>query len=261
MIATGVRGYPWTLFAVWTTMQPIRRLITAFESRTKLPVEPEEVRQWIVANGFCDEIQIHYVDCDPKAFEGMYVARQGGEYQRRVSPYGEMITVREIFINANVDLPMRRLAEVKEQLHILDANGQCSNSPASIDAMIAFAATRVDLKPEAGVITDVLAMPLAMAVLFPIAAQRLLKPKYDAGLISLEEIASIAVLPPPLIELAMSDGWETVYKPLVITGDAMNGMHDCSHPLSVALEKVRGETAVVEPEVAHAEPAPAAEHE
>ena len=42
-------------------MHPIRRLINEFEDRSAFPIEPDDVRQWIVDNGFCDKFIVHYV--------------------------------------------------------------------------------------------------------------------------------------------------------------------------------------------------------
>ncbi|WP_426036545.1 hypothetical protein [Brevundimonas sp. DC300-4] len=178
-------------------------------------MEPADVQEWVIKNGFCDEFIIHYVDCDPAAFDGLYLERQGNELIRHAVVYGEPIFAREIFINERLHEAQRRVAEVKETLHILDQCGQKTTTKRGVDDMISFAATRMKLGHDGGALTDVMALPQALAVLFPWAARELIKPKYDEGLISAEELAQTARLPVAYIELVLSDRWEDSYQIII----------------------------------------------
>jgi hypothetical protein len=205
------------------SMHPIRRLINDFEGRTQWPVEPADVQQWVIDQGFCDQFLIHYVDCDPRAFDGIYLERQGNEIVERRGVYGELIYTREIFINNRQPEPQRRVAEVKETLHILDRAGQKTTTLDGINDMISFAATRMKIGGDAGALTDIMALPQALAVLFPLKARELIKPKYDQGLISADELALTARLPVAYVELVLSDRWEQSY-PIIINLE--NGFHE-----------------------------------
>jgi len=205
-------------------MHPIRRLIHDFEDLVNLPVEPDDVRKWIVDHGFCDEVRVHYVDCDPLAFDGLYIERQGGALIEHHAAYGAPHIVREIFINKNLSVERRRLAEVKECLHILDALIQRSATLDKINDMIVFAATRMRLKekvdgPDVGMWADIAAFPQALAILFPWETRHLLKPKFDAGQLSSAEIADMVELPVAYVETVLSDQWESSYDFVLSCGD------------------------------------------
>ena len=192
-------------------MHPIRQLIQHFEDQLEWPIEPADVQLWVTQNGYCDEFIIHYVDCDARAFDGIYVHRQGNIQTRHAAVYGEPIIGREIFVNARQPEDLKRVAEVKETLHILDRCQQQTNTRAGVDDMISYAATRLKLGNDNGALTDVMAVPQALAILFPWKMRELLKPKYEAGSISAEELAQTAKLPVAYVELVLSDRWEHMY--------------------------------------------------
>lgn len=198
-------------FSLAEPMHPIRRLIQHFESQVNWPIEPADVQKWVTDNGFCDEFIIHYVECDPRAFDGIYVERQGAIQIRHAVVYGEPIIGREIFVNTRQPEGYKRLAEVKETLHILDMCSQRTNTKEGVNSMISYAATRLKLPTDDGSLTDIMAVPQALAILFPWKMRELLKDKYDAGLISAEELAQTAKLPVAFVELVLSERWEAVH--------------------------------------------------
>lgn len=204
-------------------MSAIRKLIEAFAEQIELPIEPRDVQAWVTRSGYCDRFNIYYVDCDPEAFDGIYVERQGGEFIEHDAPYGEPMRVREIFVNGRLPLEQRRVAEVKETLHILDAIGQATNTPEGVSTMIRYSATRVKLGSDFGAITDVMAMPQALAVLLPKAALDLIRPAFEAGKLTIDEIADIAKLPAAYVELVLSDAWAGAYVAMLDLSDALNG--------------------------------------
>jgi hypothetical protein len=168
------------------------------------------VRQWIINEGFCDEIIVHYVDCDPTAFDGFYVQRR--LTISRPGVYADPVITREIFINRNLSEENRRVAEIKETLHILDIPLECTVNPASVKKVIDYAATRVNLSAEPGAIQDVVALPQALAILFPWEMRRLLRPHVEAGNVSVEEIAQVLRIPEVYAGLVLSDEWEAWYR-------------------------------------------------
>jgi len=130
--------------------------------------------------------------------------------------------MREIFVNRRLPRERQRLAEVKESIHILDSCGQRMNKLVDINKMIGFAAKKVKLSPNNGAISDVLAFPQALSILFPWECRRILKPHYDAGRLSADEIAQVAELPEAYVELVMSEEWEENYEILLNANEDMN---------------------------------------
>lgn len=192
-------------------MHPVRKLLLAFEDRDDFPIEPDDVRKWIIDNGYCEGFIVHYVDCDPLAFDGIYVERQGGELIRHDVPYGEPKRMREIFINVRLPRERQRIAEVKESIHILDAIAQQTSTIEDINKMVAYAAKKVKLSADNGALADFIAFPQALAVLFPYECRRLLLPSYAQGKLSADEIAQVAELPEAYVELVMSPEWDDNY--------------------------------------------------
>lgn len=195
-------------------MHPIRRLLAEFENRDKLPIEPDEVRRWIEQNGFCDELVIYYPNCDPEAFNGIYIEKQGRESVRRTSPYGDLIYTREIFVNDNQPLVEKRLAEVKEQVHILDVKSQRTTTRGGVDSLINFAATGVGAPSEGSreeeLLTDLIVADIAAQILFPMAMRNRLKQAHADQKITIPKIAAQAVLSEVLIERMLEEDWPAV---------------------------------------------------
>lgn len=184
----------------------------------ELHIEPDAVREWIIAHGFCDQVTFYYVDTDPALFNGFFVERHLTSI-KATGVYTDPEICREIFICKNAPDDERRLTEVKELLHILDTPAEHTSSMGEIANLITYAATHLKLPNENGALSDAFAEYRALAILFPWEIRHLLKPAFEAKIISAAEIADLAKIPEVYISLIMSDRWEAAYEGLLGSKD------------------------------------------
>lgn len=186
------------------------RLIEAFENRTVLPIDLNEVTQWLLDAGIQDEINFIPVELEPEGAIRGYVRR----YRRPKGGWDiEPEEVSNVYYDERQPIEWQNLVCAKELLHILD--GACVTTREAFHKLTQRLTLPDDLQhllddPEFAVV-DKLGTAPACALLLPLAAREVLLPAYRRGLVTEAEIARQAVMPVEHVRTVMSDIWPAVY--------------------------------------------------
>lgn len=183
------------------------KIIENFSCFTILPVDIDDVRDFILNLGTVDRIIFHSVNSESAVLRGLLY------HTKDKPPYfqGERVTANIAYC---VDLPIdhQRIIACKELLHILDVGGQIAATRPSVSRLV----TEIVLPQSLGndwaklqkvTASDKLGVLMALAVLLPRDAIAELRPFYEKGEIGIEEIATLAQLPEPYVAFAMTDEW------------------------------------------------------
>ncbi len=185
-------------------------LLAAFEDRTSLPVDVNDVVDFLRSNGNEDDIEFIGADLDSEILQGAVKI-----WHARDKPYADPTRMVNIFYNRNEPKDWQRLICCKELLHLIDPAGAYSCDEKAIEKL----ADEIGLPPEmqdpfkAGFETNVdrVAELRAVALLLPWAAREVMLPYYLEGKLSIEDIARQADIPRKYAGIAMHPAWDDIY--------------------------------------------------
>ncbi|MCB1503107.1 MAG: hypothetical protein KDK07_25570 [Bauldia sp.] len=184
-------------------------LIQEFSALTTLPVPINDVWEKLKEWGFDEIYFFQDVDLDPTILNGHI------EQEEIPCNDGNDSYIMNTITYAKTDNETERLVICKEMLHIMDPDEYRANKPKELEELIekiVLPAELVDPVTEnAHSINDRIAITQASAVLFPLAARKLIMPHYQSGRYSLRQIADMAELPPRYVAPILSDFWPHIH--------------------------------------------------
>ena len=189
---------------------PIYRLIKEFEDRTTLPIDLNEVSDWLLAKGIQNEINFIPVDIDTGVIRGFL--KRHKRHKGGWDPDPDYIS--NVYYGNDQDILWKNLVCAKELLHILDAANVTTKK--QFDSLTQRLTLPNDLRhliedPDY-VQVDKFGTAPACALLLPMAAREQLKKAYAQGLLTPAEIAKQAVMPVQHVRTVMSDEWPALYE-------------------------------------------------
>lgn len=153
------------------------------------------------------EIYFWHVEMDTNILKGRVIV---DNYPRE----DEEIRCVSIDYARSLSNEMARLVCVKELIHVLDPIDERVISDSAVNELI----EKIILPPEMQslddgqtVWSDRFGFVYALAVLFPWAARELLRPKYESGDITIDEIAGLVELPVEYALAVMSPEWSRLH--------------------------------------------------
>lgn len=187
-----------------------RDLLLAFEDRTSLPVDVNDVVKYLRDHGNDDDIEFVGADLDSDILQGavkIWHARNG--------VYAEPKRMVNIFYNRAEPKDWQRLICCKELLHLIDPTGAYSSNQQAIEKL----ADEIGLPPEMqdpfkagfGTNVDRVAELRAAALLLPWAAREIMLPYFEDGKLSITDIARQADIPRKYAGIVMHPAWEGIY--------------------------------------------------
>lgn len=192
----------------------IRELIREFDTREDVPIEVDDVVDFLKANNIKDEINFVGVDINTEVLRG--------SIHHFVVPglgYGEPTHCADIFYSQGQSGDWQRLVCCKELLHLLDPDAQKVKSKADflkqIEKIILPAEFQDPVADGAKVWSDRLATYFAVAVLFPWAARELLIEQVKDGKLTIEDVARLVDIPERYVALVFSEDWVTLHKLMI----------------------------------------------
>ncbi|MCW3835450.1 hypothetical protein ACFQ1E_07085 [Sphingomonas canadensis] len=193
-------------------------LIKAFEGRTTLPIDVNDVLAVLRDGGHDDDVEFIGADLDPDILQGAIKIwhDRGGVYG------GDPKRMVNIYYHRGHSKDWQRMICCKELFHTVDPAWAQTADPEAIDRL----AEEIGLPPEMqdplkeGIETnlDRLAEWRALAILMPLEARSVLKPYYDSKVLSLADIARQADIPTKYAGLVMHGSWEQIYAALTRPG-------------------------------------------
>lgn len=191
----------------------IRDLLKAFEGGETLPVDLQAVAAWMREKGFQDEIEFIGVKLDIGVIRGFL-----HRFRFHRVAYGEHVNVAHIYYGMNQEPEWINMVCAKEIVHIGDGAPPVKRKD-ELDNLMKRLAMPDELKvlledPEYAA-ADKFGDAFGAAILLPMTARNLLLRPYKDGIITVSDIARMAVMPELYARIVMSDEWETVYAKMV----------------------------------------------
>lgn len=178
-----------------------------FAGYVDLPVPLEDVKTFILNTGCATVIGRFPVDMSEVVLQGML------QVFRDRPPYAsEERVIARIVYPKDAHPYAIRLACCKEMLHLLDEH----RATALDRILVAKLVEEITLPVEVGMafpsIVDHAMLSHALCVLLPLASLKPLKEAYDAGKLSVANIATIVEIPEPWIRVALLDKWMALHE-------------------------------------------------
>jgi hypothetical protein len=195
----------------------VAMLIQKFSTRTRVPVDVNDVVKYLRDCKISDYIEFIGVNIDHNILRGMHYRTK-----KKTTPshgMGDPVYSSDIYYANSLSRADIRLGCCKELIHLLDPQGSMTARPADVKRLV----DRIVLPPDVvdpaedgdHATTDRIALTQALAVLFPWATrEQFLRPLEDKR-ISLERIAEIVDLPVEYVRTVMSPVWEEIHAGLL----------------------------------------------
>ena len=192
-----------SVFLLETMM--IRRLFEHFDTKTSLWISVNDIKRKIVEGGVSDEILFHFVDINERRVLG-YLHRTGSI--RGV--YGTDNTFQShIYIARSLDISWRRVAAVKELLHIVDTEDYSVSSEEAVDDLLEKMAISPEIREwNEPYLNDKARLISAVAILAPKRCREILRELNRKRVLDIPSIARLAQVPERFIPVLLSDNFE-----------------------------------------------------
>jgi len=185
-------------------------LLKAFEYRLKLPIDVNDVLAYLREHGNTDNVEFIGADLEPDILQGAVKI-----WYARAGVYVEPERMVNIYYHRGHSKDWQRMICCKELLHLIDPAWLCTNEAAAIDKL----ADEIGLPPEmqdpfnemAETNVDRVAELRAAALLLPLEARNIFRPYYDAGKLSIDDIARQADIPRKYAGIVMHPAWDDIY--------------------------------------------------
>jgi hypothetical protein len=182
-----------------------------FNSATELPIEPDDIRVKIIKAGIVGQI-LFYEDTH------LPVGVIRGFMDLHEAEYLTPPLVADIYFAGQMGNDWNRLVWTKEMLNIFDSYDGGEDVVASDPDKVSQLVSEMVAPPEIYSLTTVfdrVALLWAIFLLFPKGIRDKLMPKYEAGRITIEEIAAVVEIPTRYVQWAMSDKYLRAYEILM----------------------------------------------
>ena len=170
-----------------------------FACTTHLPVKIDSVLSFLRDRGLVQHVNFYEVDIDSNILWAQF--RAYDPY-----PYASEPTY-EIHYSKHLTDAQKRLACCKELLHVLDEEVTMASSQEEVETLV----KEMTIPPHSGISpptsNDHSGIIRALLILVPRDCLQLLKPAYDGGEISAEEVAAATGLPVEYARLTLQDFW------------------------------------------------------
>ena len=185
-------------------------VLREFAGKVEGPIDVNDVLAYILAGGVECDVEFVEVELNTDVLLG-YIRT----FDRHNAVYGDPIQCANIYHAKDMGLDWKRLVCCKELIHLLDGDDQ----RATTSEQIHFNAERIGLPLELqdfsadGSITnsDRIAEFYALGILFPLEARAALLEPYQAGRISIEDIARLYDIPKRKAAIVMTLQWSAIH--------------------------------------------------
>ncbi|HEY5047412.1 MAG TPA: hypothetical protein VII49_05275 [Rhizomicrobium sp.] len=196
----------------------VKKLILDFSDRVLVPVDVNDVVQELTKRGVKDEIYFWPADLDGEKLRGQLVQTEEWEYPEDMK--GNCKYCADIYFDRTMSDDWQRLVCCKELLHILDPEGCRVSTSDEVKRLFEKISLPEDMQDPLNdghaANVDRLAIFQAVAILFPYATRELLMPKFQAGNLTIIDIARIVDLPLRYTSFVMNEVWANAYQALTL---------------------------------------------
>ncbi len=175
-----------------------------FSCYTKLPIRIDDVCQFIREIGVVDDIRIYGVKADTDVVHGVCRIKE------EMRAYSPGIKIGCIYYAKKLSVRMRRIVVCKELLHLLDNHVEMAQTQEEVSTLIDEIVAPTAIGMSIPALSDQYRHLHALTILLPRDALEELKELHDQGLISEEDVATIAKIPESYARLALSPQWQDI---------------------------------------------------
>lgn len=182
---------------------PLEKLIKYFEDCDEFPIEIEAIRQWIIREGYQDEISFYATDLDTNVLKGS-ISRYVESKPYDTDP--KFVSI--IQYSKKLSNCWARLVCCKEMMHIFDSKECKTSTLEEINNLTFKLCTPFDGIVDKAVMADHVAVLPALRVLAPIKKIEQLRESYQNKLKNDYDIASFFRIPQLWVPLIMSEQYK-----------------------------------------------------
>lgn len=197
----------------------VAKIIRHFEGLGRLPIELSEVVQQVQSYVLDDKIEVHAVDMPTHNLRGFHLRREEAPHSDSAM-MPRFISVAAYSINQPVE--WQRLVCCKELIHCLDRDPIKTRKRDDVVRLGKQLCEEDGSTPYASMdlqaFFDGLAKYQALAILFPFGLREELLDAYDAGKVSLEQIAGWVQLPVEYVRVVMTKQWALLRESILDAG-------------------------------------------
>lgn len=185
----------------------MKLVLDHFSKTTELPVEIDEIVNFLIASGIQDEVFLFPVEADPTKLRG--AIRQ---FRYHKLPYGDPISVTHIVYTTLVPLEWQRIICAKELVHVFDREVEKTETSEEVaqllDKLVGPLSTEDYGFADLQAAVDRLALYQCLPLLLPTAALQEAKEAISRGHKTVEDVAKAACMPLFFVDLMLSSDWE-----------------------------------------------------
>jgi hypothetical protein len=179
-------------------------LLNHFSNVELLPIPIDDIIDWIRQNTEHENIKLHAVSRENKAFRGAF-RRTAMPSLRAYDSNPEVLNC--VIFGKDLPEDWQRLVITKELLHIFDNENESVKTKADVEALIpAIIFSDIRQLQAAPILNDKIGPLKAMRILMPDAARNKLEKAFSEGRRTSADIAHYVKLPLPYVELWLTRG-------------------------------------------------------
>lgn len=190
----------------------IKNLLNAFSGKEDLPINVNEIVDWVKQQGFQDEVEFVGVELDVGVIRGFL-----HRFTYHKTPYGNPVCCANIYYDKAQEPEWINIVCAKEVMHLAEPKHFVS-SKADLDNLIKRLAMprsiKVLLEDPQYALSDKFGDAFAAAILLPMASRELLLAPYNDGAIDALDIARLAQIPTQYARMVMDENWPAIYNRL-----------------------------------------------
>lgn len=181
-----------------------------FGSYTLLPIDIDDVAEHAVEISEISRFRYHRVRADSSTLKGISTVYE------ILGAYGERIA-NIAYSHQIVDEAEVRLVCCKEILHAIEDESLSASSPEAVSNLIDRISAPLELHPFFNSdASDKVGLLAAVAILLPLESLSILRPMFEAGEKTAEDIASMAKVPLDYVKVALHPQWPQVVEAIIL---------------------------------------------
>ena len=188
-----------------TTASSLEKLISHFKDHTQFPIEINEIKDWIVNEGYQEEINFIPFENDNSILKGFIRM-----YERQTGVYSDSNRVSDIHYSKNMSECWQRTVCCKEMVHILDSVESRTSTQKEIQDLTFNLCSQFDGYSNKAVLADKAALLPALRILAPIAKIEQLREAYQEKTKNDYDIAAFFRIPKFYIPIMMSENYKNL---------------------------------------------------
>jgi hypothetical protein len=192
------------------------QVIRHFEALGRVPVELPEVISEFRRIVIDERIDVHGLDISPDYLKGAHF-----RFRRPALPGSALVDepIVKVMYSTQLDIGQQRLVCCKELIHVFDREPLLTNRVEEVVRLgheLANGKGKFSPKNDIKTTFDLLAKWQATAILFPFSLYETYLPAFQAGKVTIDQVAEWTQLPTDLVAVVMTDEWKALRESVLL---------------------------------------------